>query len=270
MLLALERIPMTNVLLTRTISAVAMAVPALAAVHIGYPVFDILVGVAGCILAWEWWRLWNAEVTSGVLLTLFVLAATIATGMSRPDIAISVLFAGTIVVFAVSRGHAWVSAGVIYIGLPCAALIWLRNAPVTGRETIYWVFGLVWASDIGAYALGRLIGGPKLAPRVSPGKTWAGLLGAIVFAGAVGTVTAKMVNVDGMWLLVVFSAGLGIVAQGGDLLESWFKRRIGVKDASALIPGHGGLLDRVDALIPVVIVTALISNFGNCSILRCL
>ena len=146
-------------------------------------------------------------------------------------------------------------------------MIWLRNGPGMGRETIFWLLGLVWASDCGAYAFGRLIGGPKLAPSVSPNKTWAGLFGAIICASLAGAAAAAILELEGFWLLALISAILGAAAQAGDLLESWVKRRFGVKDAGSLIPGHGGFLDRADALIVAVVITALITAVGEGSML---
>ena len=270
MLLAFERYFMANVLLTRVVSAVALAVPAIAAVYIGYPFFEILIAIAACVLVWEWCHLWNAKAAESVLIALFLLGGMAATILARLDIAIGILFAGMIIVYALSRGNEWLSAGVIYLGVPIVALVWLRNTSSDGRNIIFWIFALVWASDVGAYAAGRLIGGPKLAPSISPSKTWAGLVGAVVSAGIVGAVTASVLQLNNMWFLVIMSSGLGFVAQAGDFLESWFKRRVGVKDSSGLIPGHGGLLDRVDALIAVLIVTSLISGLGKCGVLQCL
>ncbi len=151
-------------------------------------------------------------------------------------------------------------AGALYIILPLAALVWLRADAQWGRATLFWLFALVWSADTGAYAFGRIIGGARLAPKISPNKTWAGLVGAVLCAAAAGAVTAYLVQAGtGFALLVLFSAFLGAVDQAGDLLESAVKRHFGVKDTGRLIPGHGGLLDRADGLLAVVGVTALIS-----------
>jgi len=153
---------------------------------------------------------------------------------------------------------AWQVAGAPYIGLPVLALVWLRAD--IGYQGTFWLLLVVWATDIGAYAAGRSFGGPLLAPRISPKKTWAGLAGGMVSAAMVGAATALVLG--GAWLpLAAISGALAVVAQAGDLAESHAKRHFGVKDASALIPGHGGLLDRVDGVLAVAPVVALLELF---------
>lgn len=151
-----------------------------------------------------------------------------------------------------------IAAGALYIGLAARALVMLE------REMIVGILALVIATDVGAYASGRSIGGPKIAPRISPSKTWAGLGGGML-AAAVVTVALFYSNVGArafgelrVMTGVAFGLGalLAVVAQAGDFLESWLKRRAGVKDSSRLIPGHGGVFDRVDGLLPVAIVAA--------------
>lgn len=161
----------------------------------------------------------------------------------------------------------WLIAGLLYIGAPCLALVFLRGDPEAGRQTVLWMFMLVWASDSGAYAFGRLIGGPRLAPAISPKKTWAGFIGGVFCAGAVGAVAATVLGKSTVLPLTVVSLVMGAVTQLGDLLESWFKRHFGVKDTSNIIPGHGGILDRVDGLLAVAVATALIGLAGKGSIL---
>jgi phosphatidate cytidylyltransferase len=141
------------------------------------------------------------------------------------------------------------------------ALITIREQ---GRGPLLWVLFLVWATDSGAYFAGRAIGGPKLAPRISPKKTWAGLAGGMLAAALVGWAMQNGV-MPGAWRLAAASAALAVVAQAGDLAESGLKRYFGVKDSSQLIPGHGGVLDRLDGLLavaPAVAVLALISPNG--------
>jgi len=141
----------------------------------------------------------------------------------------------------------WVAAGIVYIGLPVAALLWLREQD-HGRATAFWLLLVVWATDSMAYAAGRLIGGWKLVPSISPNKTWAGLGGGVVGAALMGALVGLAVDAD-VLLLAVAGAALALIAQGGDLMESAIKRRFGAKDSGKLIPGHGGLLDRVDGLM---------------------
>ncbi len=168
----------------------------------------------------------------------------------------------------VSGQPKWLVLGVFYIGLPVLALLWLRGETEIGRNTIFWLFALVWAADTGAYITGRLIGGPKLAPAISPNKTWAGLAGCVGSAALVGVVVAYLTKSGDYLLLAAISAVIGLVSQGGDLVESAIKRHFGVKDSSQLIPGHGGILDRVDALLAAILVAALIKFVSGGNIIR--
>ncbi len=143
--------------------------------------------------------------------------------------------------------------GVFYIGAPSFALLVVSWAYA---PLVLWVFAVTWATDILAYAAGRSIGGPKLAPRISPNKTWAGLIGGVAGAAAFGWLVAWYFALGTPFLWV--GAAMGVVAQLGDLYESWEKRRAGVKDSGGLLPGHGGVLDRLDGLLAVVLVTLAI------------
>src|SRR5436305_1773858 len=142
----------------------------------------------------------------------------------------------------------------------------LAGAEAAGRLTLLWVFAVVWATDIGAYMIGRQIGGPLLAPHWSPRKTWAGMIGGAGCAALAGWAAARLLGVSALPLVLV-SAGLAIVEQFGDLAESVAKRRFGVKDSSGLIPGHGGLLDRLDGLLAVIPAVALLTLIGGGSVL---
>ena len=140
------------------------------------------------------------------------------------------------------------------------ALLWLRDRAPQGLELVFWVFIVTWTTDIGAYFAGRAIGGPKLAPSISPNKTWAGLIGGMASAGLAGLAWTQyvMLPVSLIWLAPAFAAA----AQGGDLFESWLKRRAGAKDSGTLLPGHGGILDRLDGLVVVAALTALFQLGG--------
>ncbi len=256
----------------RVVSALALMPPVLGAVYFGSPYFEILLGGCAVVMAWEWERLCGGHTRQ---LDIFVLAATFVaavflTSLDRPSVALAVLLAGSaslIILAAPWRqtkassdteiGPGWRAAGALYIGACCVALTWLRTGSAFGFETIVWLFATVWAVDIGAYICGRLIGGPRLAPAISPNKTIAGLLGGMACAGAVGAIVAIFIDRQAIVLLAMSSVALGIVAQAGDVAESWVKRRRGLKDSSHLIPGHGGLLDRVDGLLAATAATAL-------------
>jgi phosphatidate cytidylyltransferase len=172
------------------------------------------------------------------------------------------------IALAVNRvAGVWLFLGIFYVGIPCAAIIWLRADAAVGLQQIFWIVALVIAADTGAYIAGRSIGGPKLAPRVSPNKTWAGLFGAVVSAAIVGAITALLMDLPSVATLTAVSAGLAVIEQMGDLAESAFKRHFGVKDASNIIPGHGGALDRVDGLIAVAAAVAGINYLIGSSVL---
>ena len=148
----------------------------------------------------------------------------------------------------------WTIGGAIYIALAAHGLLALRSAAGQGTITIYWLFTLVWSADTFGYFIGRRLGGPKLAPKLSPKKTWIGFWGAVLGASVVGTFVAIYLGKTNVWPLVTFSATLGVVSQIGDLIESGFKRHFHKKDMGSLIPGHGGLFDRVDGLLAASIV----------------
>ena len=151
----------------------------------------------------------------------------------------------------------WAIFGVLYVVLAVNGLWQVRALPGNGLLMAAWLFLIVWATDTGAYVFGRSIGGPKIAPAISPSKTWAGLLGGCVFAGIVmlGMSWLNLGHFDEHWFnMVLLAIPLVVLAQAGDFFESWMKRRAGVKDSGSLIPGHGGLFDRVDGLLPVAIV----------------
>ena len=158
-------------------------------------------------------------------------------------------------------GLGWKLFGFVYCLLPAVSLLWIREraefqAIGSGFDLLIWVFLVVWSTDIGAYFAGRAIGGPKLAPSISPNKTIAGLIGGVVAAGLVAGGWALAVELPGV--LLWLAPPLAVAAQAGDLFESGLKRRAGVKDSGTWLPGHGGLLDRLDGLVPVAILTALL------------
>ena len=157
-------------------------------------------------------------------------------------------------------GVRWIVAGFLYALLPALSLLWLRDRAPQGMEMVFWIFVVTWTTDIGAYFAGRAIGGPKLAPKISPNKTWAGLTGGMVSAALAGWAWTDYVDLPAtlLWLAPLFAAA----AQGGDLFESWLKRRAGAKDSGSILPGHGGILDRLDGLVVVAVLTALFQAGG--------
>jgi len=150
--------------------------------------------------------------------------------------------------------------GVGYILFPLGGMMVLRYGP-HGFGLTLWTLAIVWATDIGAYFIGRYFGGPKLAPSISPAKTWSGLVGGAVAAGVIGPIVASQGH-NMPIACYILGAPMGLLAQGGDLFESWLKRVAGVKDSGSLIPGHGGVLDRLDGVVPVATMMGLLRLLG--------
>ena len=187
-------------------------------------------------------------------------AATLAgtAGIGRPWLAASLtmlLAALAVAVLAGPGRRLWAAGGVAYVGAMLLALVGLRFSPQSGARAIFWLFATVWATDVFAYFGGRLIGGPKLWPRVSPSKTWSGTLTGVAVAGCLGTGVALLRLSPPSFVAPVLALTLATaaVSQAGDAFESAVKRRFGVKDSSRLIPGHGGVLDRLDGFIAAAV-----------------
>ena len=206
----------------------------------------------------------------GAVLAVFAVSAVAVMAAGRGDIALGTLAAGTVILMIIgareklSRG-AWLGGGLLYIGVPCVALVWLRADAEMGRGLILWLLAVVWATDTGAYLVGRAVGGPKLAPAISPSKTWSGAVGGILCALAVAVVTTTVTTIAKPLTFLLVSGMVAIAAEWGDLLESSVKRYFGVKDAGRIIPGHGGALDRVDGLLlaaPVAGMMVLLERTG--------
>lgn len=250
---------------TRLISALVLIPAVVLLAWLGRPFFEGLIALCGGIMAWEWARLRDRErlTPSGAIGIVAVVGSVGAFALAGPWAALIVLVLGAAAgVAAASWGGerllAWIAVGPIYIGLPCLALLWLRGHPQAGFPGIAWLLVLVWVIDSAAYAAGRSIGGPRLIPSVSPNKTWAGLAGGVV-AGAIVGLAFAIVETGGLVpLLGAVGAVLALIEQAGDLLESAIKRRFQVKDSGSLIPGHGGLLDRVDGLMLVAVAVAML------------
>lgn len=250
---------------TRVISAVFLGPPVLGAVWIGGWIFQLLVIAVAVLAVREWVRL----VEPGQRRTPFFLALVgvcgvvgfaVFAGAGASLWAAIALFA---LLFLVARGSGLqhcllIAASIPYIGIACVSLIWLRFEP--GGQGVWLLLFLllaIWATDIGAYAAGRTIGGPKLAPRISPKKTWAGLVGGMALAAVVGYMVAVVAGAAHPEYAAPIAAVLAVAGQAGDLFESYMKRRSHVKDSGGLIPGHGGLLDRIDGLIVAAPLFAL-------------
>jgi phosphatidate cytidylyltransferase len=247
----------------RFLSAVFLAPVVLACIWFGGFAYQGLVILAGIGLSIEWLRLRGDPPLSwpAVLVPAGVLMTSLAAVLGWTPWGIAALAACCVAALMGRRPNARMTMlGLAYIGLGILALLWLRDDAMAGRVNLLFVLLLIWASDITAYMAGRMLGGPRLAPSISPGKTWSGALGGLAGAVAAATLLAFLVqppsSVTG---LLVIAVVLGIVAQAGDLFESRVKRHFGVKDSGHIIPGHGGLLDRLDALLAAAPVAAMLA-----------
>jgi phosphatidate cytidylyltransferase len=246
----------------RIISGAVLAAVAFGLAYAGPKPFAMLVLVVALFVSWEWGRMVRG-VSADLAFLIHAIAVAAAIGLSvggYAALAAAVLVTAAIILIPLAFGHgARLSAlGVFYVGLPAISLLWLRANEPYGFAAVMLVFAIVWCSDIGAYAAGRLIGGPRLWQKVSPNKTWAGLVGGLAAGSAAGALLGPVLASDAQpWRLALIGLGLSLVAQGGDLAESALKRLFGRKDASALIPGHGGFMDRMDSIVAVAVAAAL-------------
>lgn len=247
-------------LLKRTITGLILVSVALSALYAGKSAFWLLASLLGLAMMIEWSGLLQVERWKTIVAALLLggLLLFIHPSIRLIDGYTIIALAGTAVAIALIGTSLRLGMGLLYIGLAIVAIVFLREQ--NGIALTLWTLAIIWATDIGAYFSGKTIGGPKLAPTYSPNKTWAGLIGGIASALLVSSLIV-MNSLLPLWLIPL--AGIfAIVAQGGDLYESWLKRRAGVKDSSGLFPGHGGALDRLDGLMPVAICMAAILATG--------
>jgi len=245
----------------RIASGAALALVVLAALWAGVLPFAIVVGVVGVVVAWEWGRIVRSAGVDAIWIiqafTVVVAVLLAARGLAALGL-IAVLVAAIISALLAfgERGH-MAALGALYAGLPALTLVWFYRSDAAGFLAVLFLLLTVWATDTGAYFAGRLIGGAKLSPKVSPNKTWSGLAGGVVAGGIVGAAFALSRLELSLGHMIVAGVLLGAVSQAGDLLESALKREYGVKDASALIPGHGGFMDRIDGLAAAAVAAAI-------------
>jgi phosphatidate cytidylyltransferase len=262
-------------LITRITAGIVMAAVASAIAYYGGWPLRALVAAAAIVMLIEWCdmhgisRRWAAA--GGVLLAALLLGGTqyfypdaalafgdkLDTEDFLPALTAFAGIAGIGLLFGVAARRIAAGWGFVYVAIPAFALLVLSW---TYAGLVFWVMVVTWATDIFAYFAGRAIGGPKLAPKVSPNKTWAGLAGGVVGACLAGWGISWLfdLGLPFQWI----GAPMAVVAQAGDLYESWVKRRAGVKDSGTLLPGHGGVLDRLDGLLPVALATLLILVAG--------
>jgi phosphatidate cytidylyltransferase len=250
----------------RFVMGVVMVAVACIAIYVGGWLFRLLVLAGAAVMLVEWadmhrvrriWAYLGAAMLAGLLLVvaemLFPAAFQdefIAAASFTPVWQGLAVTAGLALLLGLASRRITMAGGFLYIAIPAFALIVLSWA---WFAILFWVMIVTWATDIFAYFAGRSIGGPKLAPRISPNKTWAGLAGGIVGAEIMGALTAWWFDLGTPFLEL--GGLMALFAQGGDLYESWLKRRAGVKDSGTILPGHGGALDRLDGLLPVAVAT---------------
>ena len=241
---------------TRLASAAVLVPVALYCLWEGGWPWALLVGAAAFGLATEWIALNGRKLVTPAGLCLVVCALAVWVMAVRGNVAAGsafALLAGPVVWQAGRKqaGSVSLALGLPYIGFGTVALVWLRAMPASGLTNVLLLLGVVWASDIGAYVAGRAIGGAKLAPRISPGKTRSGAIGGLIASCVIGGAAGYWLGLGaaGIGWLVPLAALLSAISQAGDLLESAIKRHFGVKDSGWLIPGHGGLFDRLDGLL---------------------
>jgi len=240
----------------RIVSALVLAAMALAATWLGGTIFTLYaIGIA-LLIFYEWTTITGFAPTDRLTLfgwvSLVIVLGQLLLDGARHGAVISLYllvgFTIACIVFAALRRQSfWLAGGLFYAGLSGISLAALRDA--YGILAIVFIFAVVWGTDIMAYFTGRAIGGPKLAPRISPGKTWSGAIGGTVSAVVLGSLVIWLASETLTIGLVVFTIMLSVGSQIGDLFESFIKRRFGVKDSSRLIPGHGGVMDRADGLV---------------------
>lgn len=251
----------------RIVSGAALAAVSLAVLWAGPWPFGLLVGLLAALASWEWGRMVrhaSFDALTGLHIG-FVVCATLAACAGFAVPAVLVLAVGAIVLLILRgfRRDALTGVGVLAIGVPAVGIAQLRADPSHGLEAVLFLLVVVWMTDIGGYIFGRSIGGPRLAPAISPGKTWAGALGGLLLAALAGGALAAVFASRDIGAGVLLAVMLGVAAEEGDLMESAMKRRFDLKDTSTLIPGHGGVLDRVDGLLAAALVATIFAMLRN-------
>jgi len=249
----------------RVVSGAILAPVALAAVLLGGFLFALLVAVVAAIAFWEMTGMAEARSWPRVgSLVCLVAGLILLEGGSGYWAGALILIPAALALAAGigERSLRWIGLALVYVGVPCAGFIVLRQAAPHGWAAILYILLVVWATDIAAYFGGRAIGGPKLWPRVSPKKTWSGALTGLAAAVVAGGATAGLAISGNMRAGLALAVPLSIAAQAGDLLESAVKRHFDVKDSGHIIPGHGGVLDRVDGLFGAAALAWLVALAG--------
>lgn len=257
----------------RILSATVLATVGALAIWAGGLWFAALVAVLAGAIAWEWRSVTHHSGghcgLDAVYLVAAIVGAALLTHFVGSEVALwwlaGVLALGLVwdVITGQKTAAFWALIGGTYCGTAAIALVWLRQFEPYGLNSVVWIILVVAAADIGGYFAGKLLRGPKLWPRISPKKTWSGSIGGIVLAFALGGLFSWATSGTYFIQVCAVSALAALVSQGGDLAESALKRRFSVKDASNLIPGHGGVLDRFDGLMAAAIIATLITDLRD-------
>ena len=244
-------------------SALVLVPLAVGSAYLGGPPFLAVWALAAAIILWEWTVIVGEPGRTPVLAAgaAAFASAAVLFGLGWPRAALAVIALGAVAVagLAGSGRRAWILAGGVYAGAMLAAPAVLRSDAELGLLAVMLLFGVVWTTDVMAYFVGRALAGPKLWPAVSPKKTWSGAVGGAAAATVVGSGISALAGLDHLAALALVCALLSLAAQTGDLLESALKRRFGAKNASELIPGHGGLMDRLDGFVAAALVATLLA-----------
>lgn len=245
-------------LLMRVLAAAVLVPLAIAFAYSGGWLWGALVILSAIGLFVEWLMIVGRDARSRAAGIVALAVAGVSLLFGHIDAALVAACVGVVLVAATARGgRGWVTTGFLYAAAALIASILVRLDQVAGFRALMFVLLVVWVTDIGGYFAGRRIGGPKLWPRVSPKKTWAGAIGGFVASLAIAAAFAAL-DLGGWGPLLMLAGVLSIVSQLGDLFESAVKRRFGVKDSSQIIPGHGGLLDRLDGFVAAIVFAALL------------
>ncbi len=249
-------------------SAIVLATIAGLLTYAGPWPFTVMIATGSVILAWEWARTTRQKTldASFYIHAVSAVTACVLAAMGEGWMALSILGVGAFTsIFAspTPLKSAWSAFGVLYLALPCLLLVLFRFDQTHGMAVIFFFYIVVWSADTAAYFTGRAFGGPKLAPRVSPGKTWSGFAGGLMVPTLLSAGFALWLGGTSVEILAISGAALAICSQLGDLAESAIKRNFQVKDAGQLLPGHGGLFDRVDGLIGAVLGAGVIAGFRD-------
>lgn len=243
-------------------SALVLVPLAIGTAYLGGWLFALFWGAAAMGVLWEWTALVARNDQRSVLLTggasLALAVVLVAAGHLLAAVVVLAMGAIGAASLALAERRTWVAGGIPYAGALALAPIVLRADDADGFLAVIFLFAIVWTTDISAYFAGRALGGPKLMPQVSPNKTWAGAVGGLIASVVVALALAKMAGLTALFALAMLAVVLSVFAQGGDLFESFLKRRFHAKNSGHLIPGHGGLMDRLDGFVSASVAAALI------------